>query len=125
MPANGSPDEVLGFTWRDPAGEHFDHHAVSPYKALRLRDPGLVVEATKLGAGEWSFTITATAPAFYVSLETDPYGVFSDNAVLVTPEDPVKIVWTSRSGDVDPVDSLVVRNLHSSYRPSEPVIRRV
>ena len=50
--ADGSPDEVLGFSWRDPAGEHFDHHAVSPYKALRLRDPELVVEASKRGVGE-------------------------------------------------------------------------
>ncbi|WP_026790757.1 glycosyl hydrolase 2 galactose-binding domain-containing protein [Pleomorphomonas oryzae] len=124
IPANGSPDEVLAFTWSDPAGEHFDHHAVSPHKALRLRDPGLVVEATKLGAGEWSFTITAKVPAFYVSLEAEPYGVFSDNAVLVTPDEPVTIIWTSRSGDVDPVDGLVVHDLHSSYRPDEIVIRR-
>lgn len=122
--ANGTPDEVLVFNWSDPSGEHSDHHAVSPYKALRLRDPGLVVEAEKRGVGEWCFTITVTSPAFYVSLETDPYGVFSDNAVLVTPEAPVKISWTSRSGDVDPVDSLVVRDLRSSYRPTEIVIRR-
>lgn len=124
VPADGGSDSVLVFTWRDPSGEHADHLAVSPYKALRLRDPGLTVEAKKLAEGEWSFTITATAPAFYVALDTDPYGVFSDNAVLVTPGEPVTIVWTSRSGDVDPVDTLVVRSLHSSYRPSETVIRR-
>ncbi|WP_370676451.1 glycoside hydrolase family 2 protein [Pleomorphomonas sp. PLEO] len=124
VPANGTPDEVLVFNWSDPTGEHADHHAVSPYKALRLRDPGLVVEAAKRGVGEWCFTITVTAPAFYVTLETDPYGVFSDNAVLVTPEKPAQIIWTSRSGDVDPVDTLVVHDLRSSYRPTEIVIRR-
>lgn len=124
VPANGTPDEVLVFNWSDPTGEHSDHHAVSPYKALRLRDPGLVVEATKRGVGEWSFTISVTSPAFYVSLETDPYGVFSDNAILVTAEKPATITWTSRSGDVDPVDSLVVHDLRSSYRPAEIVIRR-
>ncbi|MBS1182208.1 MAG: glycosyl hydrolase family 2, sugar binding domain protein [Proteobacteria bacterium] len=124
VPADGGREAVLAFAWSDPAGEHVDHLAVEPYKALRLRDPGLVVEAARRGAGEWSFTISASAPAFYVALETGPYGVFSENAVLVTPEAPVTVVWTSRSGDVDPVDSLVVRDLHSSYRPAEIVIRR-
>ena len=45
-------------------------------------------------------------------------------AVLVTPEAPVTVTWTSRSGDVDPVDGLVVRDLWSSYRPAEIVVSR-
>ena len=82
------------------------------------------MSAQKTGVGEWRFTLSAKAPAFYVALEAVPYGVFSDNAVLVTPEAPVTVTWTSRSGDVDPVDGLVVRDLWSSYRPAEIAVRR-
>lgn len=117
-------DAVLAFDWSDPSGRHADHLAVKPYKALKLRDPGLVVDAEKTGEGRWRFTLTAVAPAFFVALETAPLGVFSDNAVLVTADAPVVIDWTSRAGDVDPLDSLVVRDLRLSYRPAEAVIRR-
>jgi beta-mannosidase len=124
VPADGGREAVLAFAWSDPFGDHLDHLAVTPYKALRLVDPGLTVSAQKTGIGQWRFTISAKAPAFYVALEAAPYGVFSDNAVLVTPEAPVTVTWTSRSGDVEPVEGLVVRDLWSSYRPAEIVVRR-
>jgi len=124
VPVDAAGDAVLAFEWSDPEGRHIDHLAITPYKALRLKDPGLVVEAARIGEGRWRFTLSAEAPAFFVSLEAAPLGVFSDNAVLVVPGTPVVIDWTSRAGDVDPVETLIVRDLRSSYRPVEAVIRR-
>ncbi|WP_237152908.1 beta-mannosidase [Oryzibacter oryziterrae] len=124
FPTGTLRDRVLVWTWTDAAGTHTEHLSIAPYKALKLNDPALKVEASKTAPGVWTFTLSAEAPAFYTALETRPYGVFSDNAVLVLPGKPVTITWTSRTGDVDPLDSLVVRDLWSSYRPSKIVVSR-
>jgi len=121
---DGRRDRVLVYAWDDGSGSRVDHLAIGPYKALKLQDPQLRLLVAPQADGSVGFTLSAAAPAFYVALELDALGVFSDNAVLVLPGKPVTVTWTPRGpvGGRAACDSLVLRDLWSSYRPSDSTV---
>lgn len=110
-------DEVLVFTWTDAAGSHVEHVAPVPYKRLPLVDPGLAVTDAGTEGADRLFTVSAQRPAFYVSLETDVAGVFSDNAFLLRAGESRTVRWTPREDD-DPRPSLTVRELFGAFSAS-------
>ncbi len=115
--ADRGAEEVLVFRWNDGSETRTDHLVVGRPKRLPLRDPGLVVADVSTADGP-AFRITAERPAFGVALETRAAGRFSDNALMVLPGEPVTIAFESPRGE-DPRPTLTVRDLWSSFRPSE------
>ena len=120
-------DEVLVFSWDgkgdgegDGEGEAMthageDHFAPRPYKQLPLADPGvrMTVEQDDTGShGSWRITLTADRPAFFVRLEADCDGRFSDNGFLLRPHHPRIITFAGGSDASDPVFS--VNHLHEA-----------
>ena len=120
-------DEVLVFSWDgkgdgegDGEGEAMthageDHFAPRPYKQLPLADPGvrMTVEQDDTGShGSWRITLTADRPAFFVRLEADCDGRFSDNGFLLRPHHPRIVTFAGGSDASDPVFS--VNHLHEA-----------
>ena len=88
---------------------------VSPVrpKALDLLAPGLRLE-TLVDAGALRARVTAEALAFFVTLEADRPGRFSDNALAPLPGRDAEITFTPADGDPDAV-TLTIRDLFSSF----------
>jgi beta-mannosidase len=93
-----------------------DHHAPHPYKSYDLPNPQIDMNITRNGQ-EHQLTLSAEQPAFFVALEADQPGRFSDNAVLVLPDTPITVTFTaSNSDDV----TFICRDLHSAtYRQKD------
>ena len=115
-------DEVLVFSWEGEsdgirhAGE--DHLAARAYKQLPLADPGIsmVVERSAAGLDKaWQITLTADRPAFFVSLEADCSGRFSDNGFLLRPDHPRTIIFTAIDDNDEPAFTL--RHLYKATYP--------
>ncbi len=110
-------DEILHLTWTDAAGRvETAHFAPHPYKAYALQNPETRVTAE--GSGEkWNLTLTANALALYAAVEADQPGRFSENAILLRPDQPKSLTFTptDRSG---PTPTFVTRDLYSAtHRP--------
>jgi beta-mannosidase len=102
------PDEVLIFDWITPEGQHgSDHFAPKPYKDYALPDPGLSLAQT----GN-QITVSATAPAFFVTVEADCPGRFTRNAFTVLPDQPVELSFLSNDPAVSASFRLI--DLHSA-----------
>ncbi|PRY23715.1 beta-mannosidase [Aliiruegeria haliotis] len=105
-------DEVLTFSWSLPDGRSGrDHFAPKPYKSYALEDPGLVSDIRQTGSG-LSIALTAEKPAFFVALEADVPGRFSDNGFLLLPGAPVTVTFTPKVPGADA--AVTLRNLHSA-----------
>ena len=106
-------DEVLVFSWDGEADgmRHIgdDHLAPRPYKQLPLLDPGISMTVQPPGTGasrEWHLTLAAERPAFFVSIEADCSGRFSDNGFLLRPGQPRTITFSATDDEQNPAFSL-------------------
>ena len=98
--------------WRwegDATGE--DLFAPQPWKTYDLPESGLRVAAAPEGDA-WRLTLTAEAPAFFATVETETPGRFDRNALHVLPGRPQEITFTPESADTTP--RFMVRDLQSS-----------
>lgn len=105
------PGEILALAWRASNGMTGEDLApLVRWKALDLPDPALTLE-TKAEDGGIRARITAARPAFFVTLEADRPGRFSDNALSLAPGRPVEIRFTPHTpGDA----RLSLRDLRSA-----------
>ena len=98
-------DEVLHWEWQgDASGE--DIHALKPWKAFDLLDPGL-----EMGIVGHEVTLAAKAFAAFVAVEADVPGRFSDNAFPLIPGRPRTIRFVPDGADVP---KFTVRHLHAA-----------
>ncbi|WP_068109251.1 beta-mannosidase [Tropicimonas marinistellae] len=105
-------DEMLFFRWRIPGGsEGTDHFAPQPYKSYAVQPPAIAMQIEQGDAG-LTVTLTSERPAFFVTLEADVPGRFSDNAVLLLPGQPASITFTPRDPAARP--NITLRDLHSA-----------
>ena len=104
-------DEVLVFSWHDGAQENAnpdtgeqlageDHLAPRPYKELPLLDPVIQMQVSRQGQA-FQITLMAEKPAFFVAVEADCDGRFSDNAVLLRPGVRRDITFISAEAEAD------------------------
>lgn len=107
IPDDLSGDEVLCFSWESGADCGFEHVMTRPYKTLPLRNPDVQM---RVGATE--VTLSASALSLFASVEADVPGRFSDNAVTLTPDRPVKLTFTP--DDPAAVPRFIVRDLYSA-----------
>jgi len=109
-----APGESLAYRWAASNGATGgDVVAAVRHKALDLRAPGLAVSSV-VEAGQVRARVTADALAFFVTLEADRPGRFSDNALHLYPGHDAEISFTPADGDPSSV-ALAVRDLHSSH----------
>ena len=105
-------DEMLAFTYDGSDGTRSgDVFAPKPYKTYDLAPSGLTQTAHWTG-DTWSLTISATALAHYVSVESDQPGRFSDNAFHLFPGHPATITFTPQDAGQTPAFTL--RDLYSA-----------
>ncbi len=96
------PDEVLSYTWRQPGQpRHGDIFAPKAWKAYDLPAATLTqkVVATETG---WQITVETDAPAFFVALEADRAGRFSQNAFPLFPGYPATITFAPDTPGPEP-----------------------
>jgi beta-mannosidase len=106
------PDEMLAFTWQGSDGTRSgDVFAPRPYKAYELLPSGLTHTAL-FNDGLWALTVSATALAHYVSVESDYPGRFSDNAFHLFPGHPATITFTPQ--DAAQTQAFTLRDLYSA-----------
>ncbi|WP_161860514.1 beta-mannosidase [Algicella marina] len=84
---------LLALEWSGGGMDGFDVVARQPWKALAPRPPEL-----RLAVEDGRLTVTCAAPAFFVMLETDVPGRFSDNAFAVLPDRPVTVTFSPDEG---------------------------
>ena len=105
-------DEMLAFTYVGTDGTRSgDVFAPKPYKTYDLAPSGLSHTVVQNGV-IWTLTITATALAHYVSVESDLPGRFSDNAFHLFPGHPATITFTATDASATPAFTL--RDLYSA-----------
>lgn len=87
-----------------------DHFAPNPYKSYDLKSPNIDLRQAVVG-DELLITLTAQAPALFVSLEANVAGRFSDNGMTLLPNQPYTVKFTpAGQGDV----TFTLRDLHSA-----------
>ncbi|WP_116133889.1 glycoside hydrolase family 2 protein [Tropicimonas sp. IMCC34043] len=107
-----APGEMLVYRWTGPAGvAGTDHFAPGPYKSYDLRDPQIAMQVRDIGDG-WKISLGCSAPAFFVALEADIPGRFSDAGFLLLPGDPVDITFTPAEPGARP--NLTLRHLYGA-----------
>ncbi len=104
-------DEMLYHRWTGPDGVRCDHFAPRPYKSYDLRASGLSAEITHRHDHS-AIMLRCAAPAFFASVEADQPGRFSDNAVLVLPDEPVTLTFEPATAGAEP--RFIVRDLQSA-----------
>jgi beta-mannosidase len=89
------PNEVLALVWSGPDGlRGGDVFAPRPWKSYSLEDPALAHAVTRDGTA-YKIKVEATkAAAFYVAVEADVAGRFSDAAFALFPGHPTTITFT-------------------------------
>ena len=102
--------EVLVFTWSGDATGG-DVHAPRPWKAYDLLPAGLTADVRQDGK-LWVLTLSVTALAPFVAVESDQPGRFSANAIALLPGAPTLITFTPE--DASTVPSFTFRDLHSA-----------
>lgn len=105
-------DEMLAFTYTGSDGTRSgDVFAPKPYKTYDLAPSGLTHNVARTG-DTWTLTISATALAHYVSVESDEPGRFSDNAFHLFPGHPATLTFTPQDAGKTPAFTL--RDLYSA-----------
>jgi beta-mannosidase len=95
-------DEVLVYEWTNENGDHVrDHWAPRPYKNYKLPNPNITFTSQPSDKG-YDISITADAPAFFVAMEADIAGRFSDNAFLLLAGETKTISFNPVSDDKGP-----------------------
>ncbi len=96
-----SKDEILGYRWRVDDGDwQTEHYTVQTYKSLSLRDPEIALDAQADDEGSWRVSISSKALALYVAVECNLRGRFSDNALMVLPEDACSVTFKVADGQL-------------------------
>ncbi|MEP4341711.1 MAG: glycoside hydrolase family 2 protein, partial [Lentilitoribacter sp.] len=112
IPMTELGDDILIYDWIDDQGHKMsDHFAPKPYKSYQLQDPNLTFNVDEKD-GVYHLTLSADKPTFFVSLEADVSGRFSDNGFLMTSEDDVEITFKPKAGEKAP--NFVIRNLRNA-----------
>jgi len=109
-------DEMLFFSWHSTAGSGSDHFAPKPYKAYALLPSGLKMDVERQGS-QHTVVLSSDALALYAAVEASEPGRFSDNAVLVRPDHPVRLTFEAHT-DTDV--TFQTRDLHSATTRPEP-----
>lgn len=105
-------DEFLAWRWTGSNGSAGgDIFTPKPFKAYDLEAPAIALDATPDHAS-WRIALKAENPAFFVALEADIPGRFSDNAFTLFPGHADEISFTPRDAGATPV--FTVRDLHSA-----------
>jgi beta-mannosidase len=105
-------DDILIYKWTDEQGTVMqDHLALQPYKAYALPDPNISFDVEEK-EGVFSLTLRADKPAFYVSIEADVSGRFSDNGFLMTSNEDVVITFAPKDNSARP--NFVIRDLRNA-----------
>ncbi|QQA45049.1 glycoside hydrolase family 2 protein [Pelagovum pacificum] len=106
-------DEVLGFFWTASDGSSGgDIYAPKPWKSYDLLAPAHKFEVARDG-DDWVITlIGGKAPAFFVTVEADQPGRFSQGPSTLFPGYSAEVRFTPRDPDVEPV--FTTRDLHSA-----------
>lgn len=105
-------DEIIAWRWAASNGARGgDIFAPRPFKAYDLEAPRISVEAHCEDAA-WRLKLRAEKPAFFVSIEADIPGRFSDNAFTLFPGHEAEIAFTPESAGATP--AFTVRDLHSA-----------
>ena len=113
-------DEVLVFSWdtgtaddgavgAGHSGE--DHLAPRPYKQLPLAAAVITKDVVAADQG-WQITLQTDLPAFFVTLEADCDGRFSDNGFLLRPGHPRTVYFSAAKDTAAP--QFTVRHLQSA-----------
>ena len=111
--ADLAEDELLAWSFAASDGSAGgDIFAPKPWKAYDLPDAGLSAVAEPVADG-WAITVTAQAPALFVTLTADQPGRFSDNAVALFPGHPATITFTPRDANAAP-PVFTLRDLQSA-----------
>ncbi|NCF48383.1 MAG: glycoside hydrolase family 2 protein [Bacteroidetes bacterium] len=120
-------DEVLVMRWpvnmsaklgkNLAADMEYDHFAPIPYEMLPLEDPQIEISIARNVSsadqtGTFQIDLTAQKPAFFVAIEADCAGRFSDNGFLLIPGEERRISFTPDDETAKPVFKL--RDLHSA-----------
>ena len=98
-------DEILVFSWQGDGpddnicGE--DHLAPRPYKQLPLASPSISMDVTADEEG-WKIIMKTDLPAFFVALEADCDGRFSDNGFLLRPGHPRFVTFNATDSSAAP-----------------------
>jgi beta-mannosidase len=107
-------DAILAFRWQASNGmTGEDHFSPQRYKRLPLQSPELSLAVQPMGA-DLSVKIAARKPAFFVSLESNAPGRFSDNFITVLPGRPKNVRFVPLSGESSRPADITVRDLHSA-----------
>lgn len=114
------PQELVLLRWASETGHGgCDLHAPKPYKAYDLPASAVSLSNVRDGDG-YTVTVSAKALAFFVAVEADVPGRFSDNGFHVLPDEPVSIHFTPQDAGGQP--SFTCHDLHSATygKPSSP-----
>lgn len=105
-------EDILVYKWTDEQGAVMqDHLALQPYKAYALPDPNISFDLEEK-EGVFSLSLRADKPAFYVSVEADVSGRFSDNGFLMTSHEDVVITFAPKENGARP--NFVIRDLRTA-----------
>lgn len=112
------PDELVLMRWASEDGQGgTDLHAPKPLKAYNLKPSGLTF-ATQQDGDQTILTFKSTAAAFFVAVEADVPGRFTDNGFHVLPDGPVEIRFTPREVCMQP--GFACKDLHSATYSTVP-----
>jgi beta-mannosidase len=113
LDANDLGDQdILIFRWTTSQGDAgVDLFAPGPFKNYDLLDPKLGHTVKKQG-GKYVLTVTAEHLALFVTAEASQKGHFEQNALHVTPTQPVKITFVPN--DPRHVPKFTFRDLYSA-----------
>ncbi|GAB4359390.1 MAG: glycoside hydrolase family 2 protein [Oricola sp.] len=105
-------DELLFWRWSAAGGTGGeDLYAPKPFKAYDLVAPGMTLKPEERGDC-WRLRLSATNPAFFVAVEADCPGRFSDNGFTLLPGRDREITFHPKDRAASP--SFVVRDLYSA-----------
>jgi beta-mannosidase len=106
---------LIDYRWSASDGsEGADHFSPERYKALPLRDPAIVLAARAV-EDRVQISLSADAPALFVTLESAAPGRFSDNCFALLPGAPRTVSFTPISGaPADALAGLGVRDLYTA-----------
>ena len=105
------PQEVLAMVWESADGRSGDVWAPKPYKTYDLK-PAQITHKVAKKAKTYEVTLSAKAPAFFVALEADQQGRFSQNAFSLFPGHKATVTFTPEEMGKEPV--FTIRELHKA-----------
>ena len=97
-------DEILLWRWHCGDGRwQQEHHAPARYKVLDLLDASLSLVVRHQG-NAYALTVSSSALALYVTIDSSLPGRFSDNGFDVLPDTPQTVLFTPEGMDGAPPD---------------------